>query len=156
MRLTSFTNFALRTLMYSAMKGHELSRVKDIAKAFGISHAHLTKCVHQLGPWGYLENVRGRSGGFRLAKPASSITIGEIVRRTEDSLDLVECFNAATNTCPLMQMCRLSATFKRALGKFMQELDDMTIADIVANRSELWPMLQHDRPAGEAPQAFLP
>jgi Rrf2 family nitric oxide-sensitive transcriptional repressor len=147
MRLTSFTNFALRTLMYSAMKGHDLSRVKDIAKAFGISHAHLTKCVHQLGQWGYLENVRGRSGGFRLAKPASSISVGEIVRRTEDSLELVECFNAETNSCPLMQMCRLNITFKRALAKFMDELDATTIADIVANRGELWPLLQPENAA---------
>jgi Rrf2 family nitric oxide-sensitive transcriptional repressor len=133
--------------MYSAMKGHDLSRVKDIAKAFGISHAHLTKCVHQLGQWGYLENVRGRSGGFRLAKPASSISVGEIVRRTEDSLDLVECFNAETNSCPLMQMCRLNVTFKRALAKFMDELDAITIADIVANRGELWPLLQPENAA---------
>lgn len=144
MRLTAFTNFALRTLMYSAMKGEELSRVKDIAQAFGISHAHLTKCVHQLGQWGYLENVRGRAGGFRLARPAADITVGEIVRRTEDSLELVECFNAETNTCPLMQMCRLNVTFKRALAKFMDELDAVTIAEIVANRSQLWPLLQHD------------
>jgi Rrf2 family nitric oxide-sensitive transcriptional repressor len=130
--------------MYSAMKGEELSRVKDIAQAFGISHAHLTKCVHQLGQWGYLENVRGRAGGFRLARPAADITVGEIVRRTEDSLELVECFNAETNTCPLMQMCRLNVTFKRALAKFMDELDAVTIAEIVANRSQLWPLLQHD------------
>ena len=141
MRLTVFTNYALRTLMYAAMRDDELSRAQDIAKAFGISKAHMTKCVHQLGAWGYLENVRGRGGGFRLAKPASEITVGEIVRLTEDTLELVECFNQETNRCPLMSMCRLSRAFKRAFQLFMGELDAMTIADVIRNRGDLWPLL---------------
>ncbi|MDJ0683215.1 MAG: Rrf2 family transcriptional regulator [Alphaproteobacteria bacterium] len=142
MKLTMFTNFALRTLMYAAMRGETLSRSQDIADAFGISKTHLTKCIHQLGQWGYLENVRGRTGGFRLSKPASEITVGEIVRRTEDTLELVECFNAETNSCPLMQLCRLSLTFKKALSVFMAELDGITIADVVSNRDALWPLLE--------------
>lgn len=144
MRLTSFTNYALRTLMYAAMKGEELSTAQEIANAFGISKAHLTKCVHQLGHWGYLENVRGRGGGFRLKKPASAITIGEVVRKTEDTLELVECFNPETNTCPLQTMCRLSRTLQRALARFMDELDGITIADIVANREALWPLFHQE------------
>jgi len=141
MRLSVFSNYALRTLMYAAMRDEQLCRSRDIATAFGISKPHMTKCVHQLGQWGYLENVRGRSGGFRLAKPASTITVGEIIRRTEDTMDLVECFAPATNTCPLIQICRLSQTFKRALSVFMNELDSVTIADIVANKSSLMPLL---------------
>lgn len=142
MRLTSFTTYALRTLMVAAMRGDRLTRCQEVADAFGISHTHCLKCVHQLGVWGYLENVRGRSGGFRLAVPADRIVIGEVVRRTEDSLELVECFNAATNTCPLMEACRLSRTFKRALAAFLAVLDEVTIADVVANRAELMPMLE--------------
>lgn len=149
MRLTTFTNYALRTLMYAAMRGNGLSRAQDVAGAFGISRAHMLKCIHQLGVWGYLENVRGRSGGFRLAKPAEAITVGEVVRLTEDSLDLVECFDPDTNTCPLMQLCSLSRTFRRALDAFLAELDRVTIADITTNRKLLWAMLHPD--TGTAP-----
>ncbi len=142
MRLTAFTNFALRTLMYAAMHEDRLCRSHEIAQVFGISHTHLNKCIYQLGKWGYLENIRGRSGGFRLAKPASVITVGEVIRKTEDTLELVECFNPDTNTCPLMQMCRLSKTFKRAMTRFMDELDSITIADVVENRAALMPLLE--------------
>ncbi len=151
MRLTTFTNFALRTLMYAAMRGNSLSRAQDVADAFGISRAHMLKCIHQLGVWGYLENVRGRSGGFRLAKPPEQITVGEVVRRTEDSLDLVECFDPDTNTCPLIQLCALSQTLRRALQAFLAELDQVTIADVTSDRILLWARLHPD--AAQPPSA---
>ena len=137
MRLTSYTNYALRILMVASIRDGELATVQEVADAFGISKAHLVKCVHQLGVWGYLENVRGRNGGFRLAVPGSRITVGEIVRRTEDDLDLVECFNSSTNTCPLIGLCRLSDAFRRACLAFLDVLDKITIADIAANPLEL-------------------
>lgn len=142
MRLTQFTNFALRSLMFAAMNPDRLVQVPEIARAFNVSKAHLTKCVHNLGQWGYLENVRGRNGGFRLAKPANLITVGEIVRLTEDTLELVECFNDQTNTCPLISQCRLSRTFKRALALFMAELDSVTIEEIVRNKKLLINLLE--------------
>lgn len=150
MRLTSYTNYALRILMVAAMRSPRLSRVHEVADAFGISKAHLVKCVHQLGLWGYLENVRGRHGGFRLARPAGAITVGEIVRRTEDSLDLVECFAPDTNTCPLIGTCRLGCGFRRALDAFFLVLDGMTVADLVADRAALQAALglaEAERPA---------
>ena len=143
MRLTHFTNFALRSLMFAAMHDDRLVRVAEIAQAFNISKAHITKCVHRLGQWGYLENVRGRHGGFRLAKPANRISVGEIVRLTEDTLELVECFNDQTNTCPLIAHCRLSRAFQRALRAFLDELDALSIADMTANKSELVEALLH-------------
>ena len=142
MRLTAFTNFALRTLMYAAMHEDRLCRSHEIADAFGVSHTHLNKCIYQLGQWGYLENIRGRAGGFRLAKPASIITVGEVIRKTEDTLELVECFNPTTNTCPLMEMCRSSKTFKRAMARFMDELDSITIADVIENKASLMQLLE--------------
>src|SRR4051812_5354136 len=108
MRLTAFTNYALRTLMFAALRGKALSQVDEVARAHRIPRTHVVKCVHQLGRWGYLENVRGRGGGFRLAREATSITVGEVVRLTEDGLVLVECFDPATNTCPLCGACELS------------------------------------------------
>jgi len=146
MRLTSYSNYALRILMVAAMRRGELVTVQDVAESFGISKAHLVKCVHQLGVWGYLENVRGRSGGFRLAKDAGAITVGEIIRKTEDGLDLVECFNAETNTCPLIDVCRLSTLFKKACQAFLDVLDETTIADMAKNRGEVLSALNSDWP----------
>ena len=137
MRLTSYTNYALRVLMIATMREGQLVTVQEVAEIFGVSKAHLVKCVHQLGVWGYLENVRGRHGGFRLAKPAKDITVGEIVRKTEDDLNLVECFDAVTNICPLIGLCGLGKTFKRACNAFLQVLDTTTVADISANRTEV-------------------
>jgi len=137
MRITAYSNYALRTLMYSALKGDELSRVKDIAAAYNISKAHLVKCVHQLGQWGYLDNYRGRNGGFKLAKAPADITVGEILRKTEDGFDLVECFVPATSTCPLTGLCELSLTFQKALAAFLEVVDDVTVEDLIVGRKDL-------------------
>lgn len=137
MRLTTYTNYALRTLMYCALRGEKLSRVQDIAEAYGVSNAHLIKAAHQLGQLGYLENVRGRSGGIRLAMPADKIIVGEVVRHTEGDMELVECFSRETNTCPLIEICRLSRALKRARQAFLDVLDELTVADIAANRTQL-------------------
>ncbi len=137
MRITAYSNYALRTLMYAALKGDELSRVKDIAEAYNISKAHLVKCVHQLGQWGYLDNYRGRNGGFKLAKLPSEISVGEVLRKTEDGFDLVECFVPASSTCPLTGLCELSMTFKRALAAFLAVVDDVTVEDLIAGRKDI-------------------
>jgi Rrf2 family nitric oxide-sensitive transcriptional repressor len=133
MRLTSYSNYALRILMIAAVRDGELATVQEVADAFDISKAHLVKCVHNLGLWGYLDTVRGRNGGFRLAKAAARITVGEVIRKTEDDLNLVECFSAETNTCPLIGICALSDAFKAARQAFLDVLDKVTIADIAAN-----------------------
>ncbi|MGO9428848.1 RrF2 family transcriptional regulator [Rhodoblastus sp.] len=144
MRLTSYSNYALRILMVATMRRGELVTVHEVAESFGISKAHLVKCVHQLGLWGYLENVRGRNGGFRLAKDPAKITVGEIIRKTEDELDLVECFDAVTNTCPLIGICKLGKLFKQACRAFLDVLDGVTLADISSNRREVLGALNED------------
>ena len=137
MHLTAFANYALRTLMFAALRQGSLSQVDEVARAHRIARTHVVKCVHQLGRWGYLENVRGRGGGFRLARPADMISVGEVVRLTEDGLALVECFDPGSNSCPLCGACELSRGFQRALAAFLAVLDGMTIADIVRNQAEL-------------------
>ena len=137
MRITAYSNYALRTLMYAALKGDELSRVKDIAAAYNISKAHLVKCVHQLGQWGYLDNYRGRNGGFKLAKLPSEISVGEVLRKTEDGFDLVECFVPDTSTCPLTGLCTLSLTFHKALDAFLEVVDGVTIEDLIVGRKDM-------------------
>ncbi|EDZ40551.1 HTH-type transcriptional regulator NsrR [Rhodobacteraceae bacterium HTCC2083] len=95
------------------------------------------KIVHELGQAGYIVTQRGRGGGFRLAKPAEEIVVGDVVRLTEGPLNLVECFNLENNTCPLIGICKLSRSLQEATRAFMAVLDDLTLADIASNRSVL-------------------
>lgn len=137
MRLTQYSNFTLRTLQLIALRAPGIVTVDDVARAHRISKAHLVKVAHELGRRGYIETIRGRRGGMRLARPADQITVGEIIRWTEAPLELVECFNPETNTCPLLGACHLSRGIQRALRAFLSVLDDMTIADIAINRDAL-------------------
>lgn len=136
-RLTQYSNFALRTLQLLALRAPAIVSVDDVAKAHRISRSHLVKVAHELGRRGYVETIRGRNGGMRLARAPEDITVGEIIRWTEAPLELVECFNPETNTCPLLGACHLSRGIQRALRAFLSVLDDMTIADIAINRSAL-------------------
>ena len=137
MKLTSYTNYALRTLQMAAIRAPHLVRIDEVAQAHRINRAHLTKIVHQLGQAGYLETVRGPRGGLRLARPADEIVVGDVVRLTEGPLDLVECFSADRNTCKLRGICRLSAKLHEATQAFMVVLDDLTVAEIALNRDDL-------------------
>jgi Rrf2 family transcriptional regulator, nitric oxide-sensitive transcriptional repressor len=137
MKLTSYTNYALHSLQLAALKSPDLVRVDDVAKIHNLSRPHIMKIVHELGRAGYLETVRGRGGGFRLARPPEEIIVGDVVRITEGPLDVVECFNPEKNTCPLMGVCILSRKMQEATAAFMTVLDDLTIAQIASNRGQL-------------------
>ncbi len=137
MRLTSYTNYALRSLQLAAIKAPDLVRVEDVARVHGLSRPHIVKIVHELGKSGYLETVRGRGGGFRLGRAAADIRVGDVVRLTEGPMEVVECFNPSSNTCPLIGICKLSRKIQEATRAFMAVLDDVTIADIARNRDEL-------------------
>lgn len=137
MKLTNYTNYAFRTLQLAALKSPDLVKVEDVVSIHKVSRPHIVKIVHELGKAGYIETVRGRNGGFKLARPASQIIVGDVVRLTEGSLDIVECFSKETNTCPLRGICNLSKGLMKAANAFMAVLDDMTIEDISANRSDL-------------------
>ena len=138
MRLTSYTNYALRTLMYAALAHPRLVRVQDVADAYGISKTHLVKCVHHLGIWGYLINQRGRNGGFRLARPPETISVAEIVRRTEEGFGSPACGDADT------AVLRLVGAVQRAQAAFLAVLERYTIADMTANADDLRPILGFD------------
>tara|TARA_R110000850_G_scaffold32172_27_gene88280 strand:- start:1225 stop:1692 length:468 start_codon:yes stop_codon:yes gene_type:complete len=137
MKLTSYTNYALRSLQLAAIKSPALVRVDDVVKIHNLSKPHVMKIVHQLGRAGYLDTVRGRGGGFRLARSADQIIVGDVVRLTEGPLDVVECFNPVKNTCPLIGICVLSRKVQEATAAFMAVLDNLTIADISANKNQL-------------------
>ncbi len=137
MQLTAYTNYALRMLMYCGLQPNRTVRIEEIAQAHGISRPHLLKAARQLGHLGYLETIRGRGGGIRLGKPADKIVIGHVVRHTEGDIELVECFNEATNSCPLIGVCKLSNALRSALAAFFSELDQITIADLVMTPAPL-------------------
>jgi len=137
MKLTSYSNYALRSLQLAALKAPDLIRVDDVVRVHGLARPHIVKIVHELGRAGYLETQRGRGGGFRLSKPAEEIVIGDVIRLTEGPLDIVECFKPSTNTCPLIGICKLSRALQAATHAFMAVLDDLTLADIASNREDL-------------------
>jgi Rrf2 family nitric oxide-sensitive transcriptional repressor len=137
MKLTSYSNYAMRSLQLAALKAPALVRIDDVARIHNLSRPHIMKIVHELGKAGYLETVRGRGGGFRLARPPEDIVVGDVIRITEGTLDIVECFNPEKNTCPLIGICILSRKMQEATAAFMAVLDGLTIADIAANRGQL-------------------
>ncbi|MGR6116064.1 Rrf2 family transcriptional regulator [Aeribacillus composti] len=138
MRLTNYTDYSLRVLIYIGTKNREeLSNIKEIADVYGISKNHLMKVIYQLGKNGYIETIRGRNGGFRLARPASEINIGDVVRKTEEDFHLVECFNEKNSECVITSACRLRHVFQQALQAYLQVLDQYTLADLIINQNEL-------------------
>lgn len=136
MRLTKHSDYALRILLYVASHPDRLVTSEEVGGAYGISSNHLVKIVGDLGKLGYLEVKRGRQGGVRLAKAPESIGIGEIIRRMEPDLDLVECFNPATNTCPIIKVCGLTRALAQARAEFLKALDAYTLADVAGPKQQ--------------------
>ncbi|HZP78142.1 MAG TPA: Rrf2 family transcriptional regulator [Pseudolabrys sp.] len=128
MRLTAFTDFGLRALMRLAGDPGRAFSTAEIAAEFGISRHHLSKVVQDLAEAGFVATQRGAGGGFRLARPAPSITLGEVVRRLESRQALVECFQSDGGNCVLLPRCRLRAQLAKAREAFMRELDGTTLA----------------------------
>jgi len=152
MRLTKFTDYCLRVLMYVAVQpvGARVT-VPQIASAFGISRTHLTKVVHHLGATGVLRNVRGRGGGFELARPAAEVNIGAVVRGADSDVALVECFDPRTNRCVITPVCRLRGALETAIDAFYAALDRYTLADITGNREPLVELMLGRHPRRSSP-----
>ena len=134
MQLTRYSDYSLRVLMYLAVRPDSLATIEEISEAYEISRAHLMKVVHELGRAGLLETVRGRGGGIQLARAPEAISIGAVVRQTEDKLTLVECFEPATSQCRIESACGLRGVLEEALDAFLGTLDRYTLADLVVRR----------------------
>lgn len=145
MRLTNYTDYALRVLIYLAMKKEdELSTIKEIADTYNISKNHLMKIIHELGQLGYIDTIRGRNGGIRLSMKPSEINIGELVLNTEEDFHLVECFNRekeGSNQCIISPACRLKHILHESLLAFIGVLKAYTLADLIENEAELKALL---------------
>lgn len=134
MQLTAYTDYSLRVLIFLAVHAADLATIDEIAEAYGISRSHLTKVVHQLGVAGYVETVRGRGGGLRLAREPERIRVGEVVRQTEGNMVLVECFDPDASRCRIEPACGLRGVVQEALEAFLRTLDGYTLADLVGRR----------------------
>lgn len=130
MRLTNFSDYSLRILMYAAARGEKLITIEETAAVYGISRAHLMKVANLLVHAGFLRSIRGRSGGLALAMSAQEIGIGAVLRATEPDFALVECFGA-DNRCLVTPRCRLRGVLNEALTAFVTTLDRYTLADLV-------------------------
>lgn len=137
MRLTTYTDYALRVLMYLGVTPR-LATVGEIARAYGISRNHLVKIVHELSSRGYVRTVRGRRGGIELGRPPAEINLGTVVRETETDLALVQCLRPGnTGQCRVEGACVLRHALQGALDAFLHELDRYTLADLLEPRRQL-------------------
>ncbi|MGH7042926.1 MAG: RrF2 family transcriptional regulator [Acetobacteraceae bacterium] len=142
MRLTTYTDFTLRVLMYLALHPGRTVTVAEIAGAYDVSAAHLNKVVQRLALAGNVETLRGRHGGIRLARPPAAINLADVVRRAEPDMNLAPCF-AGRGACILGQCCLLQGALQRAGQAFLEELGRSTLADLIG-------------PGGPTADAFRP
>ena len=130
MRLTDYTDYTLRVLMFCALNPERSITIAELAESHAVSKNHLMKIVNDLARQGLLQTTRGRGGGLRLLKRAADINIGDVVRHTETDFRLVECFDVSHNACTLTAHCQLKHVFKTALQSYLAELDKVTLADV--------------------------
>jgi Rrf2 family nitric oxide-sensitive transcriptional repressor len=142
MRLTTFSDYALRVLLFLATAPEGRGRIADIASAYRISEHHLVKVVHHLGKEGLLANTRGRGGGLRLARPASQINVGHVVRTAEEPSVLVECFASGGN-CAITGSCRLAGALQKAHDAFYEVLDGFTLEDLLVRPQRMTQILHY-------------
>ncbi len=140
MRLTAFTDYTLRTLIYLGLRPEKLVTIADIATAYDISVNHLMKVLHRLAQTGDIVTVRGQHGGLRLARAPETINLGEVVRRTEPDFEMVSCFGEAQR-CTIQDCCVLQQAIGGALQAFLEVLDRYTLADLIAPRQRLATLL---------------
>ncbi|MGS0892219.1 Rrf2 family transcriptional regulator [Burkholderia stagnalis] len=143
MRLTDYTDYSLRVMLYLAVRGEGLATIQEISDAYGISKNHLMKVVQQLGELGWVDTVRGRNGGLRLFPASLRLTVGQVVRATETDFALVGCFapDGESRDCVIEPQCRLKGVIAAARDAFFAELDRHTLDELAAPASPLVALL---------------
>ncbi|MGZ8287757.1 MAG: RrF2 family transcriptional regulator [Telluria sp.] len=134
MRLTDYTDYALRVLIHLGTHPGRTITIREIAAAHGISHNHLSKIVYNLGVLGVLTTLRGRAGGIRLARPPMQIMLGAVIRMTEPDFQMVECFSEQDNTCVLAGRCKLKCLLAEATGAFLERLDHVPLSALLSGQ----------------------
>ena len=153
MRLTVYTDYALRLMMYLAVRDDGLATIGEVADSYGISKNHLVKVAHQLGVADYVETVRGRSGGLRLARAPEKIGLGELVRRTEPDMALAPCFKPVDAPCAIRSCCMLKRALDKARLAFLETLDGYTLSELARPRDTLRALLALAPPGAQVPIA---
>ncbi|MDO8283374.1 MAG: Rrf2 family transcriptional regulator [Rhodoferax sp.] len=156
MRLTTYTDYALRTLMYLAVNRDRLVTIQDIASLHSISKNHLTKVVHHLGQIGIVATVRGRNGGLKLGLEPADINIGAVVRQTETDFHMAECFHKENNRCVYASACVLEDVLGAATAAYLKVLDGVTLHDLVQKASGRTGLISGVQPVQFHPKATLP
>lgn len=151
MKLTTYTDYALRTLMYLAVNRDRLVTIQEIASLHGISKNHLTKVVHHLGQLGIVATIRGRNGGLRLGWEPAAINIGALVRQTETDFHMAECFQSGKNRCVYATTCVLEGVLGTATAAYLKVLDGVTLENLVPKTGG-----RADEPAVTQPLTFYP
>ncbi|HUW49938.1 MAG TPA: Rrf2 family transcriptional regulator [Sulfuricella sp.] len=137
MHLTRYTDYSLRVLLYLGSRQDKLATIGEIAAHYGISRNHLMKVVHQLGANGYIDTLRGKGGGIKLARPPERIGVGDVVRSMEENMAIVECFAPETCACILAPGCTLKDALGEATQSFLATLDLYTLADLIGGQAGL-------------------
>lgn len=153
MRLTTYTDYALRTLMYLAANRDRLVTIQDIADSHGIAKNHLTKVVHQLGLLGVVETVRGRNGGLKLGREPAQINIGQVVRSTEPDFFMAECFDRQKSSCVLNPSCALKGVLGSATAAYLKVLDGVSLENLGEKGTARDPNMVPLRPMPVPPRA---
>ena len=144
MRITKFSDYALRVLIYLASKPKDdLTTIPQLAKSYSISTNHVRMVVHKLGQLGYLNGVQGKGGGFELAQDPDEILIGDVFRETEKDLFIVECFNPE-GKCPIVNACKLQHILADAMNAFFDTLNQYTLTDITSNKRSILKLINVD------------
>ena len=146
MRLTTFSDYTMRVLIYLGLRRDGLITISDIAKAYDISENHLTKVLHQLAQRGYIETVRGKGGGMRLAREPEEINLGELIRITEGDTGLLACLEGQGSCC-IQSACSLIGILREAQTALFAVLEKYTLADLLQREQPLATILLHPRPA---------
>ncbi|MCC7499797.1 MAG: Rrf2 family transcriptional regulator [Bryobacterales bacterium] len=142
MRLTAYTDYSLRVLMYLALNGDRLATISELSETYGLSANHLMKIIHNLGKLGYIETVRGRGGGMRLAGIPEEINLGQVIRHMEPDFAVAECADTRRPTeCVIAPACRLQSILEKAVQAFLGVLDNHTLADLLQSRTRLMTLL---------------
>jgi Rrf2 family nitric oxide-sensitive transcriptional repressor len=150
MKLTGFTDYSLRVLIYLAADRSRRATIAEIATAFGVSEHHMTKVVHSLGRQGWIETTRGKGGGLTLAKRPDAVVIGQVVRDAEGPAMPAECFAPDESRCVIAPCCRLKGVLAEAVQAFHAVLDRYTLADITRNEQALAGILHFHKAAPAA------
>lgn len=143
MRLTRYTDYSLRVLIHLALNDDRLCSIGEISRTYEVSHNHLMKVVNALAHDGFIETVRGRAGGMRLARPADEITVGEVVRRTEEGFQLADC-----SSCALSPACGLTGVLAKGMQAMMMVFDSFTVADLLTDRNAMRQLMNRQSPLG--------